>query len=206
MDENEQIPPRLQLEKATAQAPKAGLGILPVAAAGFLCLLGLFAALPDSAGTAATNEAALKTGDHVPLEKRAQIDAFFSAYTGRLSPLLPEKERAAFFASPGMSAAQKTALWAEVERGDKKLAVITLWDNFDEDGDAVSVAGDGVTINVPLTHVTTRIYIPYKPGGNLAITGLRDGGGGVTAAIETLAGAVPLPILTVGQTIMLPLL
>jgi hypothetical protein len=145
-------------------------------------------------------------GDHVSMDKRAQIDGYFSGYTASLLPIDPQKDKADFMAFPLMGAALKNQLWLDLEKGDRQITTVTLWDNFDEDGDVVSIESGGVTITVPLSHSPTRVYLPYKTGGSLIVTGLRDGGGGITAAIDTASGSVPLPVMAVGQSIVLPLL
>lgn len=146
--------------------------------------------------------------DKVSVEQRAEIDGKFAGYTGRLEKLAltDPKVREDFLASPYLEPEAKQQMLAEMDKGDRDMAVITLWDNFDEDGDVVSIQCGGVTLTVPLAHAPTKVYFPYKPGAALVITGVRDGGGGITAAIETAAGAVPLPIMSVGQTIVLPLM
>ena len=51
-----------------------------------------------------------------------------------------------------------------------------------------------------------RIVVPYIPGHPVLITGERDGGGGITVAVELSTGPLPLPPLAVGQTVALPIL
>lgn len=148
------------------------------------------------------------SGDKVGTAQRAEIDGKFAAYTGRLEPLAltDENLRAEFLASPYLSPQEKESLLADIDDGKRRVSVITLWDNFDEDGDVVTIEANGVTLTVPIMHAPVRVFVPYAPGGVLSITGTRDGTGGITAAVETSAGAVPLPILGVGQTIVLPLM
>jgi hypothetical protein len=148
------------------------------------------------------------SGDKVSLEQRAEIDGKFSAYTAKLVPvkLSDQKQMQDFLSSPYLQAEAKKQILAEVARRDKKVAIVSLWDNFDEDGDVVSVTAGGITLTVPISHAPTQVYIPYKDGEPLVITGLRDGGGGITAAIETSSGSVPLPIMVIGQKIILPLI
>jgi len=95
---------------------------------------------------------------------------------------------------------------AQVERGERALGWLTLWDNFDEDGDVASVSAAGLTQTVALLHAPKRILVPYIPGQPVLITGERDGmGGGVTLAVELSTGSLPLPPLAVGQTVALPI-
>jgi hypothetical protein len=205
--------PQLELQKQ--QEPEAPRKIftprlqMAVLVLGACCALAATAVdLPALKSAAQPQLAATSTGggDKVPLERRAQIDGLFSAYTGRLAPLALEKNKDAFMAQAFLSAEEKAQLWAELENGDRRLTAVTLWDNFDQDGDVVTVQSEGVTLTVPILHAPTTVYLPYRPGAALSITGARDGGGGITAAIETMSGAVPLPVMTVGQTIVIPLL
>lgn len=206
--------PKLQLELQKTETPKPAKFLpallLVVAMAGVAVVsagyLGLQTPAKGTGVVAAAPQQKQAAGDDVSIAKRAEIDGVFSAYTARLAPLDAEKDKAAFMASPLMTDAEKSQLWAQVETQGKKVTAITLWDNFDEDGDTVSIQSEGVTLTVPLRNAPTTVYIPYKPGGSMTITGIFDGGGGITAAIETLSGAVPLPIMSVGQSIVIPLL
>lgn len=147
-------------------------------------------------------------GDHVSAAQVAAITASFEHARGALIPIsLATYERAdELVKSWHIPRARAERLVASVDNGERALGWITLWDNFEEDGDVASLSVAGLTVSVPLWHVPTRLLIPYVPGQPIFITGERDGlGGGVTAAVELTGGALPLPPLAVGQTITLPL-
>ena len=205
--------PDPQLELAPErEKPRASSWLSPVAACAIAAWIACGAAFFSFSDRSADGEgaAALQSGGHdkVSVEQRAQIDGRFAGYTARLEMLAvaDPKVRENFLASPYLEPELKQQLLTEMDKGERDLAVITLWDNFDQDGDVVSIQSGGVTLTVPLAHAPTKIFLPYKRGAALSITGVRDGGGGITAAVETTAGAVPLPVLSVGQTIVLPLM
>lgn len=147
-------------------------------------------------------------GDHVSAAQIAEISAMFHRAHGALMPADPLSAARAedLMLSLGIARAQAERWLAKVDNGERTLGWIALWDNFDEDGDVVTLSTAGISLSVPLTHSPTRLLIPYIPGQPVFVTGERDGmGGGVTAAVELSSGALPLPPLAVGQTVALPL-
>jgi hypothetical protein len=102
---------------------------------------------------------------------------------------------------PQPEAARVVAL---IDEGRLAVGWITVWDNFDEDGDAVAITAGGFTQTIPLSHQPTTVAVPYLPGQPITIEGVRDGGGGITAAIGLASGPLPLPPLAVGQTVQVP--
>jgi hypothetical protein len=147
-------------------------------------------------------------GDRISKSEAAKLAERFRHASGALLPVdmstKPQREKL-LHALP-MAPAEAERLMALVERGERMLGWLTLWDNFDEDGDIASVTAAGLTQSIPLTHAPKRILVPYIPGQPVLITGERDGmGGGVTLAVELAAGPLPLPPLAVGQTVALPI-
>lgn len=64
---------------------------------------------------------------------------------------------------------------------------ILLWDWGDEDGDAVKVAGETVT----LRNGPAAVALPLQPGTTVEVLGVKDGrGGGVTVGVS-VPGAYP---------------
>jgi hypothetical protein len=147
-------------------------------------------------------------GDRISGAESARLADNYRAARGTLLPVdVSDRDRKAellrVLPIPRMQAER---LMAMVESGERMLGWLTLWDNFDEDGDVVSVSAAGFTQSVALRHVPVRILVPYVPGQPVFLTGERDGGGGgVTAAVELSSGPLPLPPLAVGQTVALPL-
>lgn len=103
---------------------------------------------------------------------------------------LPEKER--------------EALQAEISDGQIDLVWVTLWDNMVEDGDVVSLHSDGVTIVVPLLKKPTRIALPRPTKGVINLTGVRDGGGGITLGLMSGPDQVLIPPMAPGQVVGIP--
>jgi hypothetical protein len=172
--------------------------------AGFIAavLLGLGAIAFGGSGPATK-------ADGISTSESARLAEGFRQGHGALLPvdLSSEQRRSELVQALRMPRANAENLMAMVERGERMLGWLTLWDNFDEDGDIASVTAAGFTQSVPLTHVPTRILVPYIPGQPVFITGDRDGmGGGITVAVELSTGPLPLPPLAVGQTVALPIL
>jgi hypothetical protein len=88
-----------------------------------------------------------------------------------------------------------------------RLVWLSLYDSDAEDGDAVLIRSGTFTHSMVLTHAPVAVPIPVVDGAAVTITGTVDGGGGgVTVGMVTPQGPLPLPPLSVGQTITLPLL
>jgi hypothetical protein len=105
-----------------------------------------------------------------------------------------------------MPEADKRRLAEKLADGKVRLAAVTLWDTVDEDGDAVDVSAAGFTQRLVIRHKPATFFLPVQLGGTVSITAVRDGGGGVTLGVRTIAGPVPLPTLVVGQTVEIPVL
>lgn len=88
----------------------------------------------------------------------------------------------------------------------RRIVILTLWDNMDEDGDVIDVRVGAQFWTVPLRTDPTALTVIYTPGETITFTGRVDGGGGgVTAGLGLNTGPLPLPPLAVGQSITLPL-
>jgi hypothetical protein len=174
---------------------------VPACAAGVALLIGVAAF-----GFVGSAVPAIK-GDKVSGGDIAKLTADFSRAKGSLIPFdnSHEAQRDNLMGALRLPAAQAAQLVALVESGERSLGWLTLWDNFDQDGDVVSVTAAGFSQTVPLMHAPTRIVIAYIPGQPVYVTGERDGGGGITVAVELSTGPLPLPPLAVGQTVALPI-
>jgi hypothetical protein len=146
-------------------------------------------------------------GDRISADEAARLAADFGRAKGSLMPVdsANKGHRDNLMAALRLPSSKAAQLVAMVESGERALGWLTLWDNFDQDGDVVSVTAAGFRQVVPLTHAPTRVLIPYVPGQPVYVTGERDGGGGITVAVELSSGPLPLPPLAVGQTIALPI-
>jgi len=101
----------------------------------------------------------------------------------------------------GLPEKEAEALMQKAEGGITYLGWVTVWDNYAEDGDVVEVSSGGLKRRVPISHTPTTIVVPYDVhAATLTITGVHDGGGGITAAAKTKGGQIPFPPLKVGET------
>jgi len=98
---------------------------------------------------------------------------------------------------------EKQRLKSALEKDRVRVGAITLWDNVAEDGDAVEVAGAGFTQTLTIMHKPTAYFVPFQQGGTVRITGLVDGGGGITLGVQTALGNQLLPPLAPGQVLEL---
>lgn len=91
---------------------------------------------------------------------------------------------------------------AQIEAGQTVLKSFSVYDDASEDGDVVSININGYTRTVPLRRVPTNITVPVSTSGQNAvtITGVKDGGGGVTLGIRYADGTLLSPNLAVGQS------
>jgi len=196
--------PQIDRGEPTLAAPQLSgvrLGSTGIAGAVVVLLAGLYAYGPGGAEPT--------KGDHVSAAQAAALAAAFSRGAGSLLPveLSTKAQREELIRSLRLPRADAERVIVQAENGARALGWLSLWDNFDEDGDVVSVSAAGVTQTVELRHLPTRILVPYVPGQPVYLTGERDGmGGGVTVAVELSTGPLPLPPLAVGQTVALPLL
>lgn len=84
------------------------------------------------------------------------------------------------------------------------MAKIVLWDSMTQDGDIVRVASAGYSIDVPLLKLQTVVMIPVDSSRTIQLTGVTDGGGGITVGIQNGDGNISLPVLGNGQVLNLP--
>ena len=85
--------------------------------------------------------------------------------------------------------------------GKHEFFEVYLFDCCDEDGDVVEVLLNGsLFATVPITHDGTSLSIPLQKGNNdVAMRGIRDGGGGVTVSLRSSRGDYFCRSMRVGQ-------
>jgi hypothetical protein len=84
----------------------------------------------------------------------------------------------------------------------RRLGWIVLTDSMDPDGDTVAVEASGIVQHVVLSKVWVPVAVPLEGASPIAITAVRDGGGGgVTVALATRSGPVTLRIMLPGERV-----
>lgn len=98
----------------------------------------------------------------------------------------------------------KSSVINHITAGKNKLTELTLWDDVAEDGDVVSISTAGIRQEIPIMHEPTKVLLPLVAGQPIMLTGVKDGGGGITVAIGN--GNVPLanPVMKEGETLSIP--
>lgn len=109
---------------------------------------------------------------------------------------------------PGLPANLPPALVREIRKGTVKFYSVTLFDDCAEDGDVVSVStGSGVSFPpTTLANAGTTFTIPVPEGmtPELTLHAIKDGGGGVTVAVQTSDGTWYSDVLPEGATQRVP--
>jgi len=85
-----------------------------------------------------------------------------------------------------------------------QLAWITLWDTDALDSDIVRLDSEGYSCTVTLSKSPTTLAVPIPQSGVINITGIKDGGGGITVGVTSGARPVSLPLMSEGQVIGIP--
>lgn len=186
-----------QPESAGENRKRTTLALGVAAAAALLLFSGVF----GEAGSSIKQDA-----DRVGEAERVKIESQFMAYNAlfKTVDLDAPGMREAVAQAPFVAGVDAERMVAEADAGKYKIGMVSVWDNFDEDGDVVQIAAEGITATVPIMHAQQTFYLPFKKDSVIQITGLHDGTGGITAAIATESGPVPLPVMAVSQTITLP--
>ncbi len=100
--------------------------------------------------------------------------------------------------------APSTTAISSLPHSETSLVWITLWDFAAADGDVVHVSTAGYEMDIVLKKSQTRIAVPVDSSKTVKISGVHDGGGGITLGIKNGAGMVSLPVLQTSQTLTLP--
>ncbi|TCQ02090.1 hypothetical protein C8J34_12212 [Rhizobium sp. PP-F2F-G36] len=114
---------------------------------------------------------------------------------------VPDAARAETLRQMGMAPQARQALERDLDEGRVHLGWLTLWDDQVQDGDAISVAGAGFSRTIALTKQPQQIAVPIGASGDpFVVTGVRDGGAGITVAATSNSSRVPLPVMAPGET------
>lgn len=84
------------------------------------------------------------------------------------------------------------------------LAWLDIWDFASQDGDVVHVSAAGYEMDVPMMNAQTRVAVPVDASKAVLVTGVKDGGGGITLGLKTGAGELLLPVIAPGESLTVP--
>ncbi|MEJ0070080.1 MAG: hypothetical protein WDO24_16690 [Pseudomonadota bacterium] len=143
--------------------------------------------------------------DHIGNDQLiARAAAFATMRPVKLKPV-PAPEVGTALDKMALPPQQRQLLASDLQTDRVRLAVIELFDSDAEDGDAVTISSLGFSLSATLTKAPLVVSVPIGSSGTISLTGLVDGGGGgVTVGMITPSGPVPLPVLSPGQTISVP--
>lgn len=85
------------------------------------------------------------------------------------------------------------------------LAWVELWDFAAQDGDVVHISSAGFELDYPIQNTPARIAIPIDATARVTITGVHDGGGGITLGIKSASNDVSLPVIQPGEILNIPI-
>ena len=108
-------------------------------------------------------------------------------------------------ASMPVSDQQRAEVQQEVQSGHMRLAWLTLWDTHAQDGDILRFESDAaLPVEVMALNAPTTLAIPFPASGMIKVTGVVDGGGGITIALKSGAAQIAWPTMQPGDTLSLP--
>ena len=172
-------------------------------------LIGVAAAVALAAGAFFTGVGpfANPPGDDMSQQQVQQITAQFQNAVADfpLVDLSKPEERAKAQTALNLPGPEAQKIMQAADSGQLQLAWVTVWDNCADDGDIIQISSQGFSAKVNLHNTPTTVVIPVTSGGTVQLTGVYDGGGGITAAARTLAGEIPFPPLDLGTSATLPL-
>ena len=118
---------------------------------------------------------------------------------------LPVAQKAALTENiaPATPAGQTQPAQPAWENGGQQMVELVLWDNVAEDGDVVQVSSLGYSQTITITHAPQTVYFPAQYDVPVTITGIHDGGGGITLGFTGSGQPVSLPVMAEGQVISL---
>lgn len=144
-----------------------------------------------------------------PAEEAARITAFESAQPMRLEPvnLADPAEREEALSVMNLKPEERKALENNLLAQAERLVWLDVFDDCQEDGDIVHVKSSSFQQQVAIFHAPRRLAVTLAPSEKaIALTGIRDGGGGITVSVRVQGRMVPLPRLSPGQTMMIPVM
>lgn len=148
------------------------------------------------------------TDDLTPAQDQARVDAYQAAIPLPLPlvNLADPAERAEAVQSLGLTQAETRTLEQNLQAATERLVWITAFDDCREDGDIVEIRSSRYRREIPIVHAPTQIAVPVSADEQaILLTGVYDGGGGITVAVRIEGRTVPLPRIRPGQTLSIPI-
>lgn len=200
--------PQREKPRQTSLAPALITAALVIGLGGW-GLTQLFAG--DNSGGGSGGAAATTAADNLTqqeMDARAQQFAAVPRYALRR---LDANEARSVIQGLSLPDDQKAALTANVapdnptawDKGGQQMLELVLWDDVAEDGDVVQVSSLGYTQTINIMHAPQTVYFPAQYDVPVTITGIHDGGGGITLGFTGSGQPVSLPVMTEGQVISL---
>ncbi|HET7924941.1 MAG TPA: hypothetical protein VFL30_08580, partial [Rhodanobacteraceae bacterium] len=135
-----------------------------------------------------------ESGDRVSNAQALQMQQQFAAHGAVSLELVPSDELDSAVNAMQLSQVESAALKSRVAPGIHgqavRLARITLWDSMSQDGDVIEVSSAGYQRAVQLMNAPVQLVIPVDSSSAAEITGVRDGGGGITLGVLSGAAGV----------------
>lgn len=149
------------------------------------------------------------TDDLTPTADQARLEAFNAAVPLPL-PLVKLTSAAELrdaFQSLGLSQAEQQTLQLNLQTNQERLVWLDVFDDCREDGDIVEIRSMRYRRELPILHAPARFAVPVSTGEQaITLTGIYDGGGGITVAIRVEGRTIPVPRLRPGQTLSIPIM
>lgn len=187
--ENAHIKPATSID--SQQKKKFWLGVATASIIAFGAWI-LFPSSPDA--DYVTNE-----------EKQKILNEFEAVDSYKIERITNIKEIKQAILSMKLNKAQQEELEKKVDDGDMDMAWIQAWDNRAEDGDVLRFDSHSYTITTTIMNKPVIFALPLAKGINyVKVTGIHDGGGGITASVITSSGAKSVPVIDEGMSYTLP--
>lgn len=185
----------------SGQARGAGLSWKPLAGIAAAIAIGAAAFFSFSSAPAVD-----QVGAAEEQQRAAAYEALLASPGLALTYVAPDEvEDAIADMPPSVTTEQREALRSDINQGRIRLAWVTLWDTMVEDGDVLRFeSSSSIPIEITALNAKTTFAIPFPSDGNVIVTGVRDGGGGITIALESGATQIAWPTMEPGDQLRLP--
>jgi hypothetical protein len=144
-----------------------------------------------------------------PAEEAARVTAFEAAQPIPLEPvnLADPAEREEALTVMNLNPEERKALENNLLAQAERLVWLDVLDDCQEDGDIVNIKSSSFHQDVAIFHAPRRLAVTLAPSEKaIALTGIKDGVGGITVSVRVQGRIVPLPRLSPGQTMMIPVM